>query len=124
MGIKRVLIVATAFLVGTMLFDGLYYQDAPLMWLASTSSSYVYVRAALVIVLTMLFISSPPRWLQFRLFLGGFAVALFGSTLSLSMSYAVNLLDALIFIEVAIIFMIEALEADQVTIRRLDSRTQ
>jgi hypothetical protein len=121
MGIKRLLIIATIFLVGVMLFDGLYHKDAPLMWLASTSPDYAYIRTILVIVLAALFVSSPPRSHRFRLFLGGFATALFGGTLGLSMSYAINLLDAVVFTEVAIIFMIEALEADLVPVQQFNS---
>ena len=116
MGIKRLLIFATAILVSTMLFDGLYHKDAPLMWLAATDTNYAYMRAALVGVLIALFLSSPPRALQFRLFLGAFGAALLGSTIWLSSTYAVDLLDAVIFTEVAIIFMIESLEADQVKV--------
>lgn len=122
MGVKRLLIIVTVFLVGIMLFDSLYYKDAPLMWLASTSLDYAYMRTVLVIVLISLFVSSPPRSQHFRLFLGSFALALFGSTLWLSLSYAIDLLDTVIFIEVAIIFMLEALEADQVPVRQFNSR--
>jgi hypothetical protein len=121
MGVKRLLIIATIFLVGMMLFDGLYHKDAPLMWLASTSPDYVYIRTILVVVLTALFVSSPPRSYRFRLFLGGCAAALFGGTLWLSMSYAIGLLDTVIFVEVAIIFMIEALEADLVPTQQFNS---
>lgn len=94
-----------------MFFDGLYHHDAPLMWLASTSLNYAYMRVALIIVLVTLLLTSPPRSAYFRLFLIGFSSALFISTIALSYWYAIGLLDAIVFIEVSIIFMIEALEA-------------
>jgi hypothetical protein len=122
MGVKGFLIIATAFLVSVMLFDGLYQKDSPLMWLASAEPNYAYMRAALVVVLLTLLVSSPPRSLYFRQFLGLFAAALFGSTIWLSATYTINLLDAVIFTEVAIIFMIEALEAGEAKVRHLGSK--
>lgn len=119
MGVKRLLTIMTTFLVGAMLFDGLYHPDAPLMWLASVAPNYAYMRAALIIVLIMLLLTNPPRSQHFRTFLAGFSCALFIGTLVLVSSYTVGLLDAVIFIEVAIIFMIEALEADTLRVRKL-----
>lgn len=109
---KKLLIITTMLIVLAMLFDGMFYKDAPLMWLASTSLNYAYMRIALLAVLLTLLVTSPPRSQYFRIFLAGFASALCLSTLWLSYWYAINLLDAVIFIEVAIIFMIEALESD------------
>jgi hypothetical protein len=119
---KKLLIITTMLIVLAMLFDGMFYKDAPLMWLASTSLNYAYMRIALLAVLLTLLVTSPPRSQYFRIFLAGFASALCLSTVWLSYWYAINLLDAVIFIEVAIIFMIEALEsspekASQITFR-------
>lgn len=120
MGVKRLLIIITAFLVGAMLFSGLYQPDAPLMWLAETTTNYAYMRAALIVVLLTLLITDPPRSGFFRTFLAAFSAALAISTVVLSYWYAVGLLDAVIFIEVAIIFMIEALEADTKDVKKIN----
>ncbi len=122
MGVKRLLIIVTTLLVCAMLFDGLYYKDAPLMWLASSSLEFTFIRVTLVAVLLSLFLSSPPRSVHFRMFLAGFAAILLVSTIGLSISYAINLLDTVIFTEVAIIFLIESLEADQVTVKQFGSK--
>jgi hypothetical protein len=119
MGVKKLLIVITTFLVSAMLFSGLYQPDAPLMWLASTSIYYAYMRAALIIVLVTLLVTSPPRSGYFRLFLAAFSSALAISTILLSYWYAISLLDAVIFIEVAIIFMIESLEASTADVKKI-----
>lgn len=119
MRLKNVLIVATALLISAMLYDGLYQKDAPLMWLASTDSSYAYIRAALIALLVTLLLSSPPRSLHFRVSLAAIAAALLVSVVWLSASYAVGVVDAVIFAEVAVIFMIEALETDVAKVRRL-----
>ena len=119
MGVKKLLMIATILLVSAMLFDGLYQKDAPLMWLAATTVNYAYMRAALIVVLMTLLITNPPRSQYFRTFLAGFASALFVGTIFLTQTYAVGLLDAVIFVEVAIICMIEALESDPVRVRKL-----
>lgn len=119
MGVKRLLIIATTFLVCAMLFDGLYQKDAPLMWLASTTINYAYMRMALIVVLVMLLVTNPPRSSYFRTFLAGFSAALFIGTVLLSNWYAIGLLDAIVFIEVAIICMIEALETDPIRVQKL-----
>ncbi|MDB5168342.1 MAG: hypothetical protein JWO55_600 [Candidatus Saccharibacteria bacterium] len=119
MGVKRLLIVITTLLVCAMLFSGLYQPDTPLMWLASTSIYYAYMRAALIVVLVTLLVTSPPRSGYFRLFLAAFASALAISAIHLSYWYAISLLDAVIFIEVAIIFMIESLEASADDVKKI-----
>ena len=119
MGIKRLLIITTVLLVGAMFFDGLYQKDAPLMWLAATTVNYAYMRAALIAVLVMLLVTTPPRSINFRIFLAAFSSALFIGTILLSYGYAIALLDAVVFIQVSIICMIEALEVNPAYVRKL-----
>jgi hypothetical protein len=119
MGVKRLLIIITTFIVCAMLFSGLYQPDAPLMWLAATTTNYAYMRAALVIVLLTLLVTNPPRSGYFRVFLAAFSAALGISTILLSYWYAIGILDAIIFIEVAIIFMIESLEVEAEEVKKI-----
>ena len=120
---KQVLIVTTILLIGAMLFDGLYNPDSPLMWMASTAVAYAYVRLGLIVILLGLLAFRPPRSLYGRIFLVVAAVVLCSSTIVLAGLYEVAFLDALIFIEASIIFMIEALETDQLNIRQLGAKT-
>ncbi len=117
MGTKQILTLATTALVGLMLYYGIYDQSAPLMWLASTSLDYTYLRVALIAVLIALLLSSPPRSNKFRLFLAGFSVSLIGLSIWLIDTYAAGILDAVVFIEIAILFMIEALESQPAALR-------
>ena len=119
MGVKKLLTIITTFLVGAMLFNGLYQPEVPLMWLASTTVNYAYMRAALVVVLIMLLVTRPPRSPYFRTFLMAFSSALFLSTVLLLNWYAIGIMDAVIFIEVSIILMIEGLEATPSRVRSL-----
>jgi len=119
---KKLLIVTTMLIVLAMLFDGMFDKDAPLMWLAATSMNYAYMRMALLAVLLALLVTNPPRSQYFRIFLTGVASALCLSTIWLSYWYAINLLDAVIFVEVAIIFMIEALESSPEKVSQITFR--
>ena len=117
MNTKKILIYATSIIVGAMLFSGLYDPNSPLMWLASSTNEYAYMRVALIAVLVSLLITNPARSRYFRTFLASFAAALFASTLFLVNAFTIELVDAIIFIEVAIIFMIEAIEPDATPVR-------
>ncbi|MDB5187066.1 MAG: hypothetical protein JWM07_538 [Candidatus Saccharibacteria bacterium] len=119
MGVKRLMIIITTLLVSAMLFTGLYQPDAPLMWMATTTVNYAYMRAALVVVLLTLLITHPPRSGYFRIFLAAFSGALAISAVVLTYWYAIGLLDAIIFLEIAIIFMIEALEASVEDVKKI-----
>lgn len=119
MGTKRLMIIITMLLVGAMLFSGLYQPEAPLMWLAATTTNYAYMRAALIIVLLTLLVTNPPRSSHFRIFLMAFSAALGISTILLSHWYAIGLLDAIVFLEVAIILMIESLEASAEDVKKV-----
>lgn len=110
---KKLLIVGTIILTTALLVSGVYFPNYPLMWLASTSTGYEVVRAGLIAVLTVLLVSNPPRAVHFRIFLAVCAGVLGISTLGLLLSYNMNLIDAVVFMEIAIIFAIEALEAPE-----------
>jgi hypothetical protein len=119
---KQVLIITTTLLIGAMLFDGVYNPDSPLMWLASTAIAYAYVRLGLMVILLGLLAFRPPRSLQARVFLGSIAGILGISTFILVGQYSIEFLDAIVFIEVAIILMLEALETGQQTVRQLAAK--
>lgn len=110
---KKMLIGGTLILTLGMLILGITNPAHPLMWLASTSQGYELTRAGLVVLLAALLFSNPPRAVYFRVILGVVAAGLAVSTVALLLSYEMNLLDAIVFSEVAIIFAIEALESTE-----------
>jgi hypothetical protein len=119
---KQVLIITTTLLIGAMLIDGVYYPDSPLMWLASTAVIYAFIRLGLMVILLGLLAFRPPRSIQARVFLGSVASVLGIVTFVLVGQYNIAFLDAIVFIEVAIILMIEALETGQQTVRQLTAK--
>ncbi len=95
----------------TLLFiGGLYFPNDPVMWIASTTTQYESLRGVLIALLLVLLFSHPPRALLFRWFIGALAAGLLLATISSLLSYSMKLLDAVVFVEIAIIFGIEALE--------------
>lgn len=108
---KKILIFGTIILMTALLISGIWFPTYPLMWLASSSLSYEIIRSALIVILTILLFSNPPRAIYFRILLAVCATSLGISTIVMLGSYNMNLIDAIVFMEIAIIFAIEALEA-------------
>ena len=110
---KKILIISTIILTTTLLISGMVYPDFPLMWIASTAVGYSYIRIALIIILGVLLFSNPPRAMYFRYFLILCAAALIIATVELLMNYHMDIVDAIVFTEIAIIFTIEGLETGE-----------
>lgn len=71
---------------------------------------YNVFRAAAVALLIVLLVTNPPRTLRVRALLAGGSAALLGLLAYQFSTYQLYLLDAFVFVELAIIFAIEALE--------------
>ena len=78
---------------------------------SSTSAADSVLRGSIIIMLIALFISTPPRARNFRIVIGLSSMALVAMSLFGLQHYTIGALDALLYIEVAIILAIEALEA-------------
>ncbi len=110
---KKAIIVGTIMLTASLLIGGAYYPDFPLMWMAGTTNEFQLVRAGLMVILTILLFSNPPRMLAVRFGIAAAAVVLGFATVQLLSAYQLNLFDAIVFAQIAIIFGIEALESPQ-----------
>lgn len=107
---KKLLIVGTMLLVSALFIGTLYFPNAPLMWLAGTSIGYEVLRGVAIVLLGTLLFSNPPRALYIRYTIGASAAVLGIATTVLAVTYAIQLIDTIVFMEVAVIFGIEALE--------------
>ena len=112
---SKVLIGLTLAFVAALLVGGVYFPNSFAMAFAGTSSAFMVVRIAIAILLSALLFTKPPRSVYFRAMLGVWAVSLSILASQLLMNYQLNLLDAVMFIEVAIIFGVEALESSLAT---------
>ena len=107
---KKLLIAGTIASLATLTIATSVGHDNLLAAFASNDIIMQGVRIALIGLLAALLITSPPRSLRFRTILGAVSAALsFGVVLMLE-RYAIGFLDAIFFIEVAIIFALESLE--------------
>jgi len=110
---KETLIIGTMLFTAVLLFGGIYFPNSPLMWLASTSLWFEIIRAGLIVMLGILLFSKPPRALYLRCAFGAIALVLGIVTVMFLVTYKINLIDAVVFIEIAVIFCLEALEATE-----------
>lgn len=107
---KKSLIVGTILLTASLLVGGIWFPNIPLMWLAGTSLDFTIVRIASIAILAVLLFSNPPRALYVRYIIGASGVLLAALTVGFLLTFHINLVDAIVFGEIATILGIEALE--------------
>lgn len=110
MNTSKTLIGLTLVFVTTLLVGGLMYPESLLMAFAGVGVTFTVLRIVMIALLVGLLLTNPPRPHMFRTMLGVWAVALAVTAGQLLMNYQIHMLDAILFIEVAIIFGAEALE--------------
>lgn len=110
---KKTLIAATILLTISLMVCGIYYPTFPVMLFAGGSLSLEITRGVLVVLLSILLFSNPPRALLLRYGIGMAGVALMLANGILLFNYNINILDAILFLEVGVIFVIESLEEPQ-----------
>ena len=112
---KQLLITGTVLLLLGMMTGTIVAQDNLLQAFASCELLLQGVRALLIGLLLGLFFTSPPRSVYFRAILGTASLLLFIGVPVLVMDNYIRLLDALVFIETAIIFAVNAIESPQLS---------
>lgn len=123
MSIYKFLITTTLVFVSALFIGGVYYPESFAMILADTTMSFAILRAILCILLIILLVTNPPRSLAIRTAVGTSALFLVVVTLQLLLNFQMHLLDAVVFMQVAIIFGIEALETRNTPIPVREKRT-
>lgn len=104
------LIASTLVVVMALMAGGVYYPDALVMSMADTSLYFTLIRGVIVVLLLSLLLTKPPRSQALRLVIGLWSALLATVSLQGFIDYRIQLFDALIFLEVAVIFAVEALE--------------
>ncbi len=110
---KKILIAATVALLAAITVATSVGQDHLLAAFASNDIILQIVRVVLIVLLAGLLLSSPPRSMHFRTILGVVSGLLTLSVLVMLERYAIRLLDAALFVEVAIIFALESIESPE-----------
>lgn len=106
--IQKLLIVATLALV--LLFDVFHIYTDPTSLAPVGSIGFETGRFLTALFLVFLLITDPPRSLLFRSVLGVGACIIFGMTTYSFFTYQLGFIDSVLYMEVAIILGLEALE--------------
>jgi hypothetical protein len=109
---KKILIGLTACLLVALLIATWLDPMSPLLWVASSSMWFTVMRIAMLGVLLLLLFTNPPRKLWLRLISMGLGVVMTVGSVLLVTQYQLNFLDAVVMLEVGVICLIEALEAE------------
>jgi hypothetical protein len=113
------MIVALTIVFVTLLFiGGIYYPNTLEMSLADTTMPYTILRGVIILLLISILVTNPPRSLVLRGIIGAWSLILAGESLQIFYNYEVRLLDAIVFMQVATILGIEALETRQIPVSK------
>lgn len=106
--------ILTLSMMGTMtlLVFGIADPNNPIMWLASTSLAFTWIRAIMIVILFGLLITEPPRNVYFRMVTGVIAVSLGAWALGTTYDNNMQLLDTLSLLQFSICTGLIALETD------------
>ncbi len=124
MSIYKFLIASTFIFVTALLVGGLYYPGSFAMNLADTTTTFAALRAVVAVLLVGLLITNPPRSIVLRSIIGVTSLLLVSISTYLVMNFQMYVLDAVVFLQVAIIFGIEALESRRIVIPVREKRTE
>lgn len=107
---KRFLMISTGVLTLALLLGEVFYPNFPLIWMASEATAFVFIRAAIVVVLAVALFSDAVGISLFKPLLLAGAGALAVLVTVLLVSDSLMPADGVIFIETAIVLTLEALE--------------
>lgn len=117
---KLVLILSFIGLAITLTF-GLLDPTNPIMWLASTSSSFTVLRGALMAIILSLLMTEPPRNAYMRVLVGITSAMLIGWSLKGAYYNQLPIVDAFLLLAVGIATGITVLERDFVAEDKISS---
>lgn len=93
-----------------LLFFGLVDPNSPVMWMASTTEIFTYIRMALIVILVGLIVTHPPRNIHFRAFVGVVSVSVTSWALNATYNNEMAFLDTLALLQFSISAGLIALE--------------
>jgi hypothetical protein len=114
----KTLVIATLLFVSLLFAGSIYFPDTLFMSLADTSPTYLFLRGAIIVLLISILVTKPPRSLKLRAMIGAWSFLLAIQSIESLFSYELRLMDSLVFMEVAIILGIEALETRQIPVTK------
>lgn len=106
--VQKLLITASLLIV--LLFDVFHVYTDPTSLAPVGSIGFEIARLLTAMLLFFLLVTDPPRALAFRAILGISAVAIVVAVIQSSLAYKLGFIDTVLYLEVAIILGLEALE--------------
>lgn len=107
---SKVILMLSLLGVGLLSFFGVVNPNSSVMWMASTSFNFAFLRIILMAILVGLLVTNPPRNIYFRAFIAVFSVILVGWTLNTTYHNQMKFLDTLSLLEVSICASLTILE--------------
>ena len=119
---SRLVMLLSLLAISTLIIFGLVAPDASVMWLASTSQAYTYIRIGMAAIIVALLITKPPRNHLFRLVVGAFSSVLAYWSLSATYENHMAFLDTMTILTFSISCMIAVAEIDEEKVTRVRAR--
>lgn len=119
------LILLLSLLGIALLFSlGLTNPDNPMVWLASSSMEFAWIRLTMMIALASLLVTHPPRNHYLRLVVGTLAVGLAGWSLWETYNNSMLLLDSFSILQFSVSAGLTVLESDYAPAETEDERLE
>lgn len=117
------LVLLLSLLATAILFSfGLTDPNSPVVWLASTSLNFAFLRFGIMVALAALLVTHPPRNIYLRLAVGIFASTLATWTLYATYNNDMKLLDSLTLLQFCVSSGLIVLESDNVPLLTTEER--
>jgi hypothetical protein len=119
---SKFVLLASLFATAVLFSFGLTDPNSPVMWLASTTMAFAWLRLIMMVILATLLMTHPPRNIFLRMFIGAFATALAGWSLYSTYNNQMALLDTLVILQFSIASGLIVLESKYLPIETEEER--
>lgn len=114
---KQLIVCGSLFLTAALFLAGISARDSFVMSLISDGWLHTGLRAVILIGLTIILFSKPPRPVAVRVIIGALSsLILIGSFVAMA-DYHIGIVDALLYLLVAIILAMESIEEKTAPVR-------
>lgn len=119
---NRIVMLLSLLAVSILIFFGIFSPDNPVMWLASTTQVYIFLRIAMAAVLVALLLTKPPRNQLFRLCVAMFSISLAYWSLSATYQNHMAFLDTMSILTFSISCSLAVAELDETKVATIRAR--
>jgi len=114
---KHVLAAGSIVIAAWLLWSSITQPDGFVMSFAAGGVYHGVLRTIIIAALIAVLFSRPPRSMQFRVALGVASSLIIGGACLSMIDYQIGVLDAILYLQVAIILAIEAIENQKAPVR-------